>query len=256
VRDTGVRHYPVSATFEPPFVVMVDLVGHGDVQAGADVSALLSNWGTWQPALAPTRRPSVVEALVGALGGEQRRSVLVDVGAGHGFFSLAAAARGHRVVAFELSAGSREALEASISYNGFGRLVTVHPLALGKQAGSICLEPEGRPADVHTRRGYGHPALHAATNSSACAALGRRDTLAAVLANASDVGALRVGACAGSCCRHAQMPGCNTGTHSLAARPALAARAASHQAAGCLCRTLPLSAQLAQRAAPAPAGER
>jgi hypothetical protein len=104
------------------------------------------------------------------------------------------------VVAFELSASSRAALESSISYNGFGELVTVHALALGEQAGSICVRPAGRPADVHTRRGYGPPALHAATNRSACAVLARRDTLAAVLANASDVGALRVSACAGGRC--------------------------------------------------------
>jgi FkbM family methyltransferase len=192
IRDTGVSHFPVSAAFEPPFVIMVDLIGHGDVQAGADVSALISNWGTWQPALAPTRKPSVVEALVGSLGGHKRRSLLVDVGAGHGFFSLAAAARGHRVHAFELSNSSRAALQASVKYNGFESLVTVHPLALGASNSSICLQPAGRAASVHQQRGYGDPALLMANNSSGCGEFGRRSTLVAALDNITDVGAMRI----------------------------------------------------------------
>ena len=43
---------------------------HKDVdpfQAGADVSALLSAWGFWQPALDPTRRPTVAEVLLDSL---------------------------------------------------------------------------------------------------------------------------------------------------------------------------------------------
>ena len=52
--------------------------------------------------------------------------MLVDIGAGIGFFSLAAAARGHAALAFELAPNSVESLQASIDYNGFGKLVTVH----------------------------------------------------------------------------------------------------------------------------------
>ena len=39
------------------------------LQAGADVSAFLSAWGAWQPALDPFRSPSVADALIGSLGG-------------------------------------------------------------------------------------------------------------------------------------------------------------------------------------------
>lgn len=39
------------------------------LQAGSDVSASLTAWGSWQPALAPTRGPTVLEALIGSLGG-------------------------------------------------------------------------------------------------------------------------------------------------------------------------------------------
>lgn len=50
-----------------------------------------------------------------------------DVGAGYGLLSLAAAARGHRVHAFELGPASLEALEASLQHNGFEHLVQVRP---------------------------------------------------------------------------------------------------------------------------------
>ena len=52
--------------------------------------------------------------------------VLLDVGAGAGYFSLAAAARGHRAIAVELSSASLASFEASIAYNGFGKLITLH----------------------------------------------------------------------------------------------------------------------------------
>lgn len=55
-------------------------------------------------------------------------STFVDVGAGLGFFSLAAAARGHHVVALEASAHSRSAMQASLKYNGLQGLVDVRAL--------------------------------------------------------------------------------------------------------------------------------
>lgn len=60
--------------------------------------------------------------------------------AGAGFFTLAAAARGFKVVAFEASPISLEALRASIALNGFGSLVTLHNASLGVTSGSWCLE--------------------------------------------------------------------------------------------------------------------
>ena len=52
--------------------------------------------------------------------------LLVDVGAGSGLFSLAAAARGHPVLAFELSPKSVASLQASVEYNGFQKLLSLH----------------------------------------------------------------------------------------------------------------------------------
>lgn len=60
--------FPVSIEWEPPFTMLVDLIGHGDHQAGTDVSASLTAWGNWQPALAPVRGPTVLDALIGSLG--------------------------------------------------------------------------------------------------------------------------------------------------------------------------------------------
>ena len=55
--------------------------------------------------------------------------VLLDVGAGNGYFSLAAAARGHDVIAFELSNTSLASFEASAKYNGFQKAITLHKVS-------------------------------------------------------------------------------------------------------------------------------
>ena len=51
------------------------------------------------------------------------------MGAGNGYFSLAAAARGHDVIAFELSNASLTSFEASTAYNGFQKAITLHKVA-------------------------------------------------------------------------------------------------------------------------------
>lgn len=71
MRDSGISLYPVSVEWEPPFTMLTTLVGAGDRQAGSDVAAVITAWGTWQPALSPNRRPSVSDALVGSLGGSK-----------------------------------------------------------------------------------------------------------------------------------------------------------------------------------------
>ena len=128
---------------------MLDPAGRGDKQWGGDVSASIAKWGTWQASMAQEgsdrrveteagavprqaqrgrkmasaggrhqastmapRKPSVVDALVGALGIRSNRAMLVDVGAGQGLFSLAAAARGYRAVAFEASPPSIASLKS------------------------------------------------------------------------------------------------------------------------------------------------
>lgn len=175
------RLYPVSAVFDPPYEMMTHLIGHGDRQSGSDVSASITQHGAWQPSVQPWRRPTLTEALVGSLGAVSGKGgALIDVGAGYGTISLAAAARGHRVHAFELSARSVEALEASIERNGFGGLIDVHKVALGapSQRGTACLALHANAtwaraataaaAAADLARGYSNPAAHA-VDASACA---------------------------------------------------------------------------------------
>lgn len=250
LRGAHVSHFPVTAAFEPPFVVMVDALGQGDVQSGADVSAALTDWGTWQAGIATPRQPSAVEALVGALavashgghgettdsdggnalpagaetimesssGGNGVRGdagqadgkvansgrgsggdggTFVDVGAGLGFFSLAAASRGHRVVAFEASPRSVAAFRASIAHNAFEHAVELHEAPLGAREETVCLRRGGDAAvtdaaDAGLRRGYGDPVAHAA-EPWACEQLAQRATLSKRLAGVR-AGALRLSA--------------------------------------------------------------
>ena len=60
------------------------------------------------------------------LTGDKLVQVLVDVGAGVGYFSLAAAARGHQAIAFELCKRSVASFKASVDYNGFQKAITLH----------------------------------------------------------------------------------------------------------------------------------
>lgn len=264
VLASNITHYPVSIAFNPPFTLMTDLIGLGDVQAAADVSATITAHGTWQPGVAPYRKPAVVEALVGALAkyshlnspvhltrsaaasataqeialqshgtadgkaeassstaavahadtaaassssgsggsaahtagggssgssggsvghsstplpGQIRGGVFVDVGAGQGFFSLAAAARGHRVVAFESSPASLAAFKASINYNGFQSLISIRSEALGASAGSVCLQQSQR---------HSCQAVAAATYSDNAAAYGSNRSRSSSNSNSSN----------------------------------------------------------------------
>ena len=224
--------FPVSADFEPPFDVMTHLVSHGERQSGWDVSQVVSTYGAWQPSVQPTRRPSLAEAVVGSLGnmmgaqsstsgGVEREdppavlpsaAVLVDIGAGYGMVTLAAAARGHHVHAFELGPGSLKALEASIERNGFSSLIQVHKVPLGapEQRGPTCLElksgaaaagagiasPVTFPTSVELSRGYADPAAHAIDQhaSGVCARSALRLPGADALPAGAVVGAMRISA--------------------------------------------------------------
>ncbi|KAK9806068.1 hypothetical protein WJX72_000034 [[Myrmecia] bisecta] len=187
--------FPVSIVWEPPYTMLVNLRGHGDPQAGVDVSATLTSFGTWQPALAPARGPTYAEALVGSLGSSaSRQRVLLDIGAGIGFFSLAAAARGHRAIAFELSPNSADTFERSIEYNGFQHLVALHKVALGAVEEDICTH-WGQEAEVELYRGYSTAAAHnisAGAPGSNCTRTERRHVAADMVPNDTEIGAVRV----------------------------------------------------------------
>ena len=56
--------------------------------------------------------------------------MFLDIGAGVGLFSLAAASRGHRALAFELSPNSLHTFNESIVYNGFQKQIEVQEVSL------------------------------------------------------------------------------------------------------------------------------
>lgn len=62
----------------------------------------------------------------------------MDIGAGVGFFSLAAAARGHRSLAFETSPKHLRALRTSVARNRFQELITLRPVQMGASSPSFC----------------------------------------------------------------------------------------------------------------------
>ena len=60
---------------------------------------------------------------------------MLDIGAGMGFYSLAAAAAGRSVEAIEIGSRNLASLKASVAYNNFSNLVTVtSPCLLSRPA--------------------------------------------------------------------------------------------------------------------------
>ena len=137
--------YPVSAAFDPPFDMLTHLSGSNASGGVVDVvGASLTKWGGWQAGRYEPKAPTSAEALVGSLSSARGRGsreggggVLLDVGAGLGLFSLAAAARGFPVIAYEWGGGD-ELLEASVAHNGFGELVDVRVVRVGGRGEEYC----------------------------------------------------------------------------------------------------------------------
>lgn len=70
---------------------------------------------------------------------KSRRPVLVDIGANIGFYTLAAAAAGFHVYAFEPVPRNAEMLRASLERNRFAHRVTLHAFALGQQPATLSM---------------------------------------------------------------------------------------------------------------------
>lgn len=196
--------YPVSVNHHGTvFTMMVNLVGHGDLQSHEDASAMLTRFGNWQAGMDNTMVPRAPVALVGALGklsAEGVSPIFLDVGAGMGFYTVTAAMRGYRVVASELAPRSLRALHASLEENGVQDLVQVHNATVGAEVGVACVQPVGgalsvygwRPEEI--ARGYGPPQLHARTADSECDRAVRRLPMGALVPRGARVGAVRVSA--------------------------------------------------------------
>ena len=63
--------------------------------------------------------------------------VFLDIGAGVGLFSLAAASRGHKAIAFELSPNSLRTFNASVQYNGFQRQIDIQEVGFSNPPGCM-----------------------------------------------------------------------------------------------------------------------
>ncbi|KAK3248296.1 hypothetical protein CYMTET_42231 [Cymbomonas tetramitiformis] len=209
--------FPVSVSWEPPFDVLVLLAGEERTLATAagsvspplspieDVSATLTKWGIWQPGVHPTRRPGLAEALVGSLGGHRRSAVLIDVGSGLGYFSLAAAARGHHVHAFETRPSHLRALHGSLSRNGFNDLVKLHTAPLGVPSLEYCLawqrrhgpspKPNASAIGKEPRLFYDEEArLERGAHGDPCVLPAEIEFLDEIFGSDLDMGALRISA--------------------------------------------------------------
>ena len=132
--------------------------GHGRTSLLS--SFTLADSGHEQPQAACPKRGTATASIrstfvsCGSEGGRPAPQVLLDIGAGLGLFTLSAAARGHRVIAMEASPPSGEALQESLAFNGWGKLVTVHRAPAGAVDGlPVCLEREGRH-DPQLASGY------------------------------------------------------------------------------------------------------
>ena len=138
---------------------------------GDDVSAHITAWGLWEAGWIPPvfRGPTSMSALLSALshpddpaaasgagygratafdpssplGFEAAHGTLIDVSAGPGLFSLAAAARGLRVLAVEPEEPNRRLLEASVRMNGWEGLVAVFEDPVGASEGAgVCVRTD------------------------------------------------------------------------------------------------------------------
>ncbi|KAK9809455.1 hypothetical protein WJX73_009406 [Symbiochloris irregularis] len=210
-KEDARERFPVSVMWSPAFSVLVDRVGQGELQAGEDVGAKLTVHGMWLPSLLPNSSDSPMHALLDFL---QPNETLLDIGAGVGLYSLAAAAQGNKVVAFEagvksglvmsaLGNASRgvngfERLRTNIAYNGFHDRIQLHEVALGDKEQAVCIynnaaDPANLTLDqAQALHGYGDPNLH--VTSDACLETQQRRMGDAVLDPGAAIGAVHISA--------------------------------------------------------------
>ena len=184
--------YPVSAAWEPPFDVLTPLLGsdaststRSTLESGAAVTAR----GRWQAGVWDPREPTSADALVGSLAAHDSNAVLVDVGAGIWFFSLAAAARGRRALAFESAAAAASLVAASIAHNDFGHLVRLDETRVGGKGEAYCEALLKRAKRAAKKKGTdATPATTATEEALRLAAAARRTATATEADTEADTG--------------------------------------------------------------------
>ena len=96
------------------------------------VSAALHRRQKWEPEIVSLFRRTLLHAPQG---------LVLDVGANLGYFTLVAAAMGHRVIAFEPMNFNLRRLASSLRRNDFASNVTVYQNTVGNLGGRLSLQP-------------------------------------------------------------------------------------------------------------------
>ena len=152
--------YPVSTNFDPPFDVLTHLLGTWRTRSDTGVTvnerdvehasteaagASLTKWGRYQPSGerdVSRRDPQTADALVGSLetlrGSVDAKFHLVDVNAGLGYVSLAAASRGFSVLALSAENDARALFAGAAKHNGFAKLIEIRGLRIGGRGEGFC----------------------------------------------------------------------------------------------------------------------
>ena len=149
VKPISLTFFPVRASFTPTFTVVVHGAERGAYVADSDVSAEISRWGVWQAGSLLPPRPRLVDVLAGSLGDSNMHLGFLDIGAGLGFFSLAAASRHHPVVALELTDSNIKPFNMSIHTNGFAEVLKLHTNIndFKNASRSLCTKPKSETND-------------------------------------------------------------------------------------------------------------
>ena len=131
--------YPTSTTWEPPFDILTHLLGsEASSPSLAAAGASLAAHGRWQAGRWDAKQPTSAEALVGSLSAHRRSAALLDVGAGAGYFTLAAAARGRQVVSYEWAPPSAGYSAPASRSGAFGDVVDVRATRVGGRGEAHC----------------------------------------------------------------------------------------------------------------------
>lgn len=134
--------YPVSAAWSPPFDVLLPppaTSSEAATSAAASAAAHLLAWGAPAPRASPPPAHALLAPLLRPGVPGAGRAILLDIGAAHGFYALAAVASGAAASAFEPHGDLRLLLERSRAASGLDpESLRVHNTLLGDASAAFC----------------------------------------------------------------------------------------------------------------------
>eukprot|EP00854_Cymbomonas_tetramitiformis_P014976 gene14976-17702_t len=145
----GMSDYPVSLTLHPRVDLLVREAGTHEMESDS-----ITHWGEAQRGLAAWATPSRADILLAALASRSQDEALLDVGAGNGRVSLAAAAAG-RSIGLNRLGHHIELYNGTLASPQFPNPCTSHTEHLSMQQ---CLESDMKLSPLcHTRLPYFNP---------------------------------------------------------------------------------------------------